>query len=82
MAEIESFPLRENAQARVEELYAGLHEVTRLVELEYLILHQRLDGLKADSDGARLLEGMIALGGVVTAKLSGLLQLCRDVGNL
>lgn len=82
MAEIESFPLRENAQARVEELYAGLHEVTRLVELEHLILHQRLDGLKADSDGARLLEGMIALGGVVTVKLSGLLQLCRDVGDL
>jgi hypothetical protein len=82
MAEIESFPRRENSQPRLEELYAGLHEVTRLIELEHLILRQRLDGLKADSDGARLLEGMIALGGVVTVKLSGLLRLCRDAGDL
>jgi len=67
---------------RLEELHAGLHDVIRLMELEHHLLRGRLDTLKADSEGAQLLEGIIVLGGVLNRKLTHLLGLCRDVGGL
>lgn len=67
---------------RLEELHAGLHDVIRLMELEQHLLRGRLDTLKADSEGAQLLEGIIVLGGVMNRKLTHLLGLCRDVGGL
>lgn len=67
---------------RLEELHAGLHDVFRLVELEHDLLRSRLDGLRSGSDGARLLEGLIVLGGVLHQRLSHLLVLCRDIGHL
>ncbi|GAJ28406.1 hypothetical protein [Acidomonas methanolica] len=82
MAEIETFPPRPGSDPRLEDLHAGLHEVMRLVELEHQILRQRLDGLLADSDGAKLLEGVVALSGCISHKLTGLLQTCREIGNL
>lgn len=72
-------PLRD---PRLEELHAGLHDVARLLELEHHVLLGRLDTLKADSEGAQLLEGIIVLGGVLNRKLTHLLGLCRDVGGL
>ncbi|GCD57200.1 hypothetical protein [Acetobacter pasteurianus] len=68
--------------SRLEELHAGLHDVIRLMELEQHLLRGRLDTLKADSEGAQLLEGIIVLGGVMNRKLTHLLGLCRDVGGL
>ncbi|GAL98851.1 MULTISPECIES: hypothetical protein [Acetobacteraceae] len=68
--------------SRLEELHAGLHDVIRLMELEHHLLRGRLDTLKADSEGAQLLEGIIVLGGVLNRKLTHLLGLCRDVGGL
>ncbi|KFL91126.1 hypothetical protein AmDm5_0702 [Acetobacter malorum] len=54
----------------------------RLVELEHGLLRSRLDDLRGDSDGARLLEGLIVLGSVLQQRLSHLLGLCRDIGRL
>lgn len=82
MAEIETFLPRPDSDPRLEDLHAGLHEAVRLVELEHQILRQRLESLKADSEGAKLLEGVIALSGCISLKLTGLLQTCREVGNL
>ncbi|WP_231862470.1 hypothetical protein [Acetobacter pasteurianus] len=46
------------------------------------MLRSRLDDLRGDSDGARLLEGLIVLGSVLQQRLSHLLGLCRDIGRL
>ena len=66
----------------LEELHAGLHEVVRLVELEHYLLRGRLDGLKAESEEAHILEGVIVLGAVLNQKLAHLLEICREVGRL
>lgn len=76
----QNFPQR--GDLRLEELHAGLHEVTRLVELEHELLRGRLEGLRADSDGVRLLEGIIVLGGLLQQRLGHLLGLCREIGGL
>ncbi|ATJ91001.1 MULTISPECIES: hypothetical protein [Acetobacter] len=67
---------------RLEDLHAGLHDVMRLVELEHQVLRGRLDTLRADTDGVKTLEGVIVLGSVVHQKLTHLLALCRDAGDL
>ncbi|MEN3175649.1 hypothetical protein ABDK75_06540 [Gluconobacter sp. OJA] len=59
-----------------------LHEVVRLVELEHYLLRGRLDGLKAESEAAHILEGVIVLGAVLNQKLAHLLGICREVGRL
>ncbi|WP_077802791.1 hypothetical protein [Gluconobacter albidus] len=66
----------------LEDLHAGLHDVLRLIEIEHALLKGRLESLRADSDGARLLEGVMVLGTVLQQRMGGLLQICRDVGRL
>lgn len=66
----------------LEDLHAGLHDVLRLIEIEHALLRGRLESLKADSEGARLLEGVMVLGAVLQQRMAGLLQICREIGRL
>ncbi|WP_215763064.1 hypothetical protein [Acetobacter sp. P1H12_c] len=66
----------------LEDLHAGLHDVLRLIEIEHALLRGRLESLKADSEGARLLEGVMVLGTVLQQRMAGLLQICREIGRL
>ncbi|GBR69193.1 hypothetical protein AA103587_1188 [Gluconobacter kanchanaburiensis NBRC 103587] len=54
----------------------------RLIEIEHALLKGRLESLRADTEGARLLEGVMVLGAVLQQRMGGLLQLCREVGKL
>lgn len=66
----------------LEDLHAGLHDVLRLIEIEHALLRGRLESLKADSEGARLLEGVMVLGAVLQQRMAELLQICREIGKL
>ncbi|MCH4092067.1 hypothetical protein [Acetobacter sp.] len=55
----------------LEDLHAGLHDVL-LIEIEHALLRGRLESLKADSEGARLLEGVMVLGAVLQQRMAGL----------
>ncbi|KXV67233.1 hypothetical protein [Gluconobacter oxydans] len=68
--------------AGLEDLHAGLHDVLRLIEIEHALLKGRLESLRADTEGARLLEGVMVLGAVLQQRMGCLLQLCREVGKL
>ncbi|MBS1004505.1 hypothetical protein [Acetobacter thailandicus] len=70
------------SQDGLEELHAGLHDVLRLIEIEHTLLKGRLESLRADTEGARLLEGLMVLGAVLQQRMGDLLQICRKVGNL
>lgn len=73
---------RTRPRPRLEDLHAGLHDVLRLIEIEHALLRGRLESLKADSEGARLLEGVMVLGAVLQQRMAGLLQICREIGRL
>ncbi|GLQ61475.1 hypothetical protein GCM10007867_03200 [Gluconobacter cerinus] len=59
-----------------------MHKVMRLVELQHYLLCSRLGGLKAESEAAHILEGVIVLGTVLYQKLAHLLGICREAGRL
>lgn len=66
----------------VEEIYAGLLGLSRVLTLEHRILRQQLSIVPGDSEEGRTLEGLVALGSLVDQRLAQLLALCRDVGRL
>jgi len=68
--------------SRIEDVYAGLIGLSRVLALEHRLLRQQLSAAPADSEEGRTLEGLVSLGTLIEQRLTHLIAQCREAGRL